>query len=98
MTVFWDVTQCSLVEISLRFTRAYCLYHQGDNDGGSKRLWNVGQFLLDYTAKYHTTHHNTRDTENLNSQNFNWIYLLYPLFAPPPSRHFLCRVSMDTIP
>jgi hypothetical protein len=36
--VFWDVAPCSLVEIYRRFRGAYCLYHQGDDDGGSKKL------------------------------------------------------------
>jgi hypothetical protein len=31
MTVFWDVTPCSLAEIiGRRLTSAYCLHHQGD--------------------------------------------------------------------
>jgi hypothetical protein len=27
---FWDIAQCSLVEIDLRFRGGYCLHHQGD--------------------------------------------------------------------
>jgi hypothetical protein len=38
MTMFWDVTSCSQVEID-RY-----------DYGSSKNLWNVGQFLSDYTA------------------------------------------------
>jgi hypothetical protein len=30
MTVFWDVTPCSLVEIYRRFRGTYCLHHQGE--------------------------------------------------------------------
>jgi hypothetical protein len=29
MTVFWNVAQCSLVEIDRRFRGDYCLHHQG---------------------------------------------------------------------
>jgi hypothetical protein len=30
VTAFWDVAPCSLVEVDLLFTRAYCLRHQRD--------------------------------------------------------------------
>jgi hypothetical protein len=36
-------------------TGAYSLHHQGTyflDDGGSKHLWNVGKFLLDFTAQH----------------------------------------------
>jgi hypothetical protein len=36
MTVFWDVVPCSLV--------------RRPDDGGSKYLWKVGQFVRGYTA------------------------------------------------
>jgi hypothetical protein len=49
MTVSWVVAPCSLV-VYRRFRGACCLYHQGDDDGGSKSLWNIGKFLPDYTA------------------------------------------------
>jgi hypothetical protein len=29
MTVFWDVAQCSLVEVYRRFRGTCCLHHQG---------------------------------------------------------------------
>jgi hypothetical protein len=32
MTVFWDVTPCSLAEIGRRFRGAYYLHHQGVSD------------------------------------------------------------------
>jgi hypothetical protein len=35
LTVFWDVAPCSLVETD------------SPDDGGSKRLWNIGQFQPD---------------------------------------------------
>jgi hypothetical protein len=40
MIVFWDVATCNLVEIGDR-----------PDDGGSKHLWNFGQFLRAYTAQ-----------------------------------------------
>jgi hypothetical protein len=36
MTVFWDVAQCSVVEIDRRFRGAYCLHCP--DDGSSKHL------------------------------------------------------------
>jgi hypothetical protein len=51
MTVFWDVSSCTHVEVDRRFTGAYCLHHQGD-DGGSTHLWNVSHLLCDYMAQY----------------------------------------------
>jgi hypothetical protein len=44
----------SLVETHRRFRGAYCLHHQCDeeNDGGSNLLWNVGQYVPDYTAQH----------------------------------------------
>jgi hypothetical protein len=30
MTIFWDVTSCSLVEVNQRFRNACCRHHQGD--------------------------------------------------------------------
>jgi hypothetical protein len=48
--VYWDVTPCSLTGVEWRFRGAYCLHHQGDDDGGSTRLWNVGTLQWDYTA------------------------------------------------
>jgi hypothetical protein len=53
MTVFWDVALCSLVETNRRFRDTHCLHYQGD-DGGSKHLLNVGQFLRDYMAQHPT--------------------------------------------
>jgi hypothetical protein len=48
--VVWDVAPCSHVEVSRRFRGAYCVHHQGDDDGGSTHLWNVGQLQCDYKA------------------------------------------------
>jgi hypothetical protein len=28
MTIFWDVTPCSVVEVDQRFGSSYCLHHQ----------------------------------------------------------------------
>jgi hypothetical protein len=50
MADFWDVAPRSLVEVYGRFRGICCLHHQGDDDGGSKDLWNVGKLLPDYTV------------------------------------------------
>jgi hypothetical protein len=39
-----------VVEVYRHFRVPCFLRHQGDGDGGSKDLWNVGKFLSDYTA------------------------------------------------
>jgi hypothetical protein len=49
---FWDVAPWSHVEVDRRLGGAYCLRHQGDEDGGSAHLWNVGQLQRDYEALY----------------------------------------------
>jgi hypothetical protein len=36
--VFSDVALCSNVEVDRHFRCAYCLHHQGDDDGGSIHL------------------------------------------------------------
>jgi hypothetical protein len=64
ITVFWDDAPCSLVEMDQRFRGAYCPYYHGD-DGGSKHLWNVGQFLPDYTA--HITEGSNLQTQFLTT-------------------------------
>jgi hypothetical protein len=46
-TVFWDGAPCRLLDIDRRFRGAH-----NPDDGGSKHLWNVGQFLPDYTAQH----------------------------------------------
>jgi hypothetical protein len=35
MTAFWDIAQCSLVEVDRRFRVAYSLDNQGDNGGST---------------------------------------------------------------
>jgi hypothetical protein len=55
MTVFWDVALYSLVEIDWCFKGAYCLHREDDvchDDGGSKHLWNVNQFVPDYVVQH----------------------------------------------
>jgi hypothetical protein len=49
--VSWNVTPYSLVDSLLTNVSGvpYCLQHIPD-DGGSNHLWNVGQYLPDYTA------------------------------------------------
>jgi hypothetical protein len=46
--VFWDVLPCKII-VYRRFRGTCCLHHQGDDDGGSMYLWNVGRQLV-YTA------------------------------------------------
>jgi hypothetical protein len=55
MAVIWDVAPCSLVGIDRPFRLACCLHHQGDDlldDGGSKLLRNVVQYLPDYRMQH----------------------------------------------
>jgi hypothetical protein len=51
--VFWDVSLCTLVDTDLCFIGVYFLNRQADrpDDGGSKFLRNVGQYLADNTAR-----------------------------------------------
>jgi hypothetical protein len=42
----------TVVEIDQHFRGAYYIHHQGDDDGGSKYLWRVSQFLRDCTAQH----------------------------------------------
>jgi hypothetical protein len=74
MIVFWDVAPCSLVDIDWRFRGVYCLHHRyRPGDGGSKHLWNVGQFLRDCTAQ------NTRRQSSLYSPP--WEPEISPIYA-----------------
>jgi hypothetical protein len=41
MPIFWNIVSCNLVNVDRSLKATYCLHHQG-NDGGSKRLLNVG--------------------------------------------------------
>jgi hypothetical protein len=58
MTVFWVVVPCSLVEVFPTFQRSLLPPSSGrwvtycPDDEGSKHLWNVGQFLPNYTAQH----------------------------------------------
>jgi hypothetical protein len=68
MTVFWDVTQCSLVEVDRadrRFRGTYCLYHEDE-------AVNTSETSLDF---YETTRRSipeeslhTCRRKNLNSR------------------------------
>jgi hypothetical protein len=49
MAVFWVAAPRSLVEVYQRFRGTYCFRREGDGDGDSKDLWNVGKRLPDYT-------------------------------------------------
>jgi hypothetical protein len=50
MTVFWDVSPCSLVEVYRRFRGAYCLHHQGAHhhrlDDGVSQDGDLGQAVV----------------------------------------------------
>jgi hypothetical protein len=74
MTVFWDVSPCSLVEVYLSLRGSNYLHHRPD-DGGSKHLWNVsiGLLLPGYTAH----HSKTRSSSNS------------PPFVEPETRWFI---------
>jgi hypothetical protein len=80
IAVFWDVAPYSLVEIYRRFRGVYCLFHQGDDDddGGSKHLWNVGEFLPDYTAQHprrqSPLYSSPREPEISRYKQFQWAY------------------------
>jgi hypothetical protein len=52
MPVFWDVAPCSLVEINRRFRSTCFLHHHHPQWWRHKHLWNVGQFLPDYTEQH----------------------------------------------
>jgi hypothetical protein len=45
--VFWDAAPCSVVNIDRCFREAYC-----PDDGGSKILQNVGEYLPEYTTQH----------------------------------------------
>jgi hypothetical protein len=54
MTVFWDITRCSLVEGGLYFRGDYCLHHQGNrsHDGGGKQPRNLEQLLREISSSH----------------------------------------------
>jgi hypothetical protein len=55
MAVFWDVAPCSLVDTGRHIRGSYCLHHQvthRPDKGVSKFVWNVGQYLRDYTVPH----------------------------------------------
>jgi hypothetical protein len=54
MTVFSDISPCSMVEFDERIRGVYCLNCNRPDDEGSKHLWNVGNLLPDYTEQFST--------------------------------------------
>jgi hypothetical protein len=50
IAVSLDAEPYFLVEIDRRFVAAV---DERSDGGGSKHLWNVGQYVLDYTAQHH---------------------------------------------
>jgi hypothetical protein len=51
MAVFWVVAPCTLVEVYQCFRGACYLRHQGNDDEGSKHLWNISKLLPDYMVQ-----------------------------------------------
>jgi hypothetical protein len=51
MTASWEIELC-IVQVDQRSRGAYCLHHQGDDNGGSTHIRNVGLFLRHYTAPF----------------------------------------------
>jgi hypothetical protein len=45
--LFWEVAPCSRIESGRRFRNAFC-----SDDGSSNYLWNICQFLRDYTTQH----------------------------------------------
>jgi hypothetical protein len=73
MTVFWDVAPFNMIDVYSCFIGAYCLYPP--DDGGTKRLQNVGKLQLDYTAQ-----HPRRQSLLLaavRTWNLTWIYYVF---------------------
>jgi hypothetical protein len=54
--VFWDVLQCSQVDVDRRFSGAYCLHHQADD------VYLTTRQYIPEDSKLHT-----RSRENLKS-------------------------------
>jgi hypothetical protein len=52
MSLSCDIAPRSQIETYWRCRSAYCLHHQGPITE-TVYIWNVGQFLRDYTALYH---------------------------------------------
>jgi hypothetical protein len=85
--LFWNVAPCSLIETHRRFGGAYCLFHEGDEllthqYGGSKHLWNIDQFLLNYMVQ-----HSRRQSSSTH-------YLFVPLnwSSLTKFKHFLTHI------
>jgi hypothetical protein len=97
--MFWDTALCSLVEVDWHFRGVYFLSHQGNYDGGSMHLWNVG-LLWDYMAQYprrlSPPHSPLRESEvsqwglNFTLLNFMCLTFATPRMVSPPCRkHFV---------
>jgi hypothetical protein len=65
MIVFWDIAQCSLVEIDWRFRGAYSLYHQG---AMIKEAVRTSETLVSW---YQTTLYNTPEDSHLHAWNIS---------------------------
>jgi hypothetical protein len=52
MTAFWDIASYSLRYLGRHFRGAYCVHHQGHDDGGSTHLWNDRIFQRHCMAQY----------------------------------------------
>jgi hypothetical protein len=65
MTVFLDITLCSMVEFVKRFGGAHCLHCNRPDDGGSKHLWYVGKLLQ---LTYYISHAHVLDQGSIASE------------------------------
>jgi hypothetical protein len=75
MAVFLDVAPSCLVDTDRSFGGTCCLHHHPD-DKESKLLWNVDQYLLDYTEIFL----NKRTKEALRqNRNYDCYLLCYTL-------------------
>jgi hypothetical protein len=68
---FWDIAPCTLVTVDRRFRSAYCLHHQGRDDGGK----NVGLLQRDYTALYYRRLSTSDTCKSRSSQSESRYYL-----------------------
>jgi hypothetical protein len=74
MTVFWDVTQCGLVDTDRRFRVAYCLHHKTDAVSSTETSVNIYQTTRCNVAE--DSHLYTRRHENVKPHQANKLLIL----------------------